>query len=67
VADDKGHAVACHRIAELPSADGVASSNGGFSPTLEKLVAAFRLSREASSATGFDKFGDNLKSVSPSD
>jgi peptide/nickel transport system ATP-binding protein/oligopeptide transport system ATP-binding protein len=44
--DASGHATACHRVAELPPADAIVPSDGGFSPTLEKLVAAFS-TREA--------------------
>jgi hypothetical protein len=36
-----GHATACHRTADLPSAEAIVPSDGGFSPSLEKLVAAF--------------------------
>jgi peptide/nickel transport system ATP-binding protein/oligopeptide transport system ATP-binding protein len=39
--DAAGHATACHRTAELPPPDAVASGNGAFSPALERLVAAF--------------------------
>jgi peptide/nickel transport system ATP-binding protein/oligopeptide transport system ATP-binding protein len=39
--DATGHATACHRIAELPAADNIVPADGGFSPVLEKLVAAF--------------------------
>ncbi|WP_426435151.1 ABC transporter ATP-binding protein [Bradyrhizobium genosp. P] len=39
--DGTGHATACHRTAELPPADTIVPSDGGFSPVLEKLVAAF--------------------------
>jgi len=46
IAGGNGHATACHRTAELPSADGIVPSDGGFSPVLEKLVAAFSLSEE---------------------
>jgi peptide/nickel transport system ATP-binding protein/oligopeptide transport system ATP-binding protein len=50
IADGTGHAithkVACHRVAELPAAEGVVPHDGGFSPALEKLVAAFSLSEE---------------------
>jgi peptide/nickel transport system ATP-binding protein/oligopeptide transport system ATP-binding protein len=35
------HFTACHRTAELPSPDAVVPSDGGFSPVLERLVAAF--------------------------
>jgi oligopeptide/dipeptide ABC transporter ATP-binding protein len=41
LADASGHATACHRTAELPPADAIVPSDGGFSPALEKLVAAF--------------------------
>jgi peptide/nickel transport system ATP-binding protein/oligopeptide transport system ATP-binding protein len=46
LADASGHATACHRVAELPPADAIVPSDGGFSPALEKLVAAFS-TREA--------------------
>jgi oligopeptide/dipeptide ABC transporter ATP-binding protein len=52
MADDTGHATACHRTAELPPADGVVPSDGAFSPALEKLVAAFSLSEEGPGASG---------------
>jgi peptide/nickel transport system ATP-binding protein/oligopeptide transport system ATP-binding protein len=39
-ADDTGHATACHRTGELP-VETIVSADGGFSPALEKLVAAF--------------------------
>jgi len=56
-ADGTGHAitnhkVACHRVAELPPADGIVPSDGGFSPALEKLVAAFSLSEEGPAPPG---------------
>src|SRR6476660_108654 len=41
VADGTGRATACHRIAELPAAEAIVPADGGFSPSLEKLVAAF--------------------------
>jgi oligopeptide/dipeptide ABC transporter ATP-binding protein len=41
VADAAGHATACHRTAELPPAEATLPHDGTFSPTLEKLVAAF--------------------------
>ncbi len=58
-ADSSGHATACHRIAELPPAGAVVPSDGGFSPTLEKLVAAFSLSTEGPAATGVGIVGAN--------
>jgi peptide/nickel transport system ATP-binding protein/oligopeptide transport system ATP-binding protein len=51
-ADGNGHATACHRTADLPSAEGVVPSDGGFSPVLEKLVAAFSLSEEGPARDG---------------
>ncbi|HLZ05822.1 MAG TPA: dipeptide ABC transporter ATP-binding protein [Bradyrhizobium sp.] len=52
ITDEKGHATACHRTAELPAASGIVPSDGGFSPALEKLVAAFSLSEEGPAAGG---------------
>ena len=46
------HPVACHRAAELPPPEGVVPSDGGFSPALEKLVAAFSLSEEGPAGNG---------------
>ena len=65
VVDAGGHAAACHRIAELPPAAAVVPVNGGFAPALEKLVAAFSVSREAASPARAAIVGDNVKSVSP--
>jgi peptide/nickel transport system ATP-binding protein/oligopeptide transport system ATP-binding protein len=36
-----GHATACHRAEELPPADAILAKDATFSPTLERLVAAF--------------------------
>jgi oligopeptide/dipeptide ABC transporter ATP-binding protein len=47
-----GHAVACHRWAELPPPDGVAFASDGFSPALERLVAAFAAPTEERRASG---------------
>jgi oligopeptide/dipeptide ABC transporter ATP-binding protein len=52
LSDASGHAAACHRITELPSADAIVPSDGGVSPTLEKLVAAFSLSEEGPAKPG---------------
>ena len=49
--DGTGYATACHRTGELPGAEAIVPSDGGFSPTLEKLVAAFNTA-EASGRTG---------------
>ncbi|MGY3465908.1 oligopeptide/dipeptide ABC transporter ATP-binding protein [Bradyrhizobium sp. LM6.11] len=50
--DGIGHATACHRTSELPSSEAIVPSNGGFSPVLEKLVAAFSGGPEAARAGG---------------
>ena len=50
--DEINHPVACHRAAELPPPEGVVPSDGGFSPALEKLVAAFSLSEEGPGTNG---------------
>jgi peptide/nickel transport system ATP-binding protein/oligopeptide transport system ATP-binding protein len=54
LADGTGHATACHRMAELPSAENIVPSDGGFSPTLENLVAAFSKPVEARARGGVD-------------
>ena len=46
VADAGNHKVACHLAFELPPEDEIVPSDGAFSPTLEKLVAAFSQSTE---------------------
>jgi oligopeptide/dipeptide ABC transporter ATP-binding protein len=51
------HPVACHRAAELPPPEGIVPSDGGFSPALEKLVAAFSLSEEGPGNSGVDIVG----------
>jgi peptide/nickel transport system ATP-binding protein/oligopeptide transport system ATP-binding protein len=55
--DARAHKVACHRVAELPPADAIVPSDGGFSPALEKLVAAFSLSEEGPGGSGVDIVG----------
>jgi len=50
-ADPMGHATACHRTAELPPTDAVPLDDG-LSPMLEKLIAAFGASEEASAPAG---------------
>jgi oligopeptide/dipeptide ABC transporter ATP-binding protein len=55
-ADDAGHATACHRTAELPPPDALAAAGGdGFSPALERLVAAFSGVREGPDGIGVDR------------
>jgi oligopeptide/dipeptide ABC transporter ATP-binding protein len=51
-ADASEHATACHRTAELPAADAIVPSDGGLSPSLEKLVAAFSRSSEGPAPAG---------------
>ena len=52
LADASGHATACHRTAELPPADAIVPSDGGLSPSLEKLVAAFNRTAEGPPLSG---------------
>jgi peptide/nickel transport system ATP-binding protein/oligopeptide transport system ATP-binding protein len=52
LADPSGHATACHRTAELPPADAIVPSDGGLSPALEKLVAAFSRTAEGRGSSG---------------
>jgi oligopeptide/dipeptide ABC transporter ATP-binding protein len=54
LADAAGHATACHRTAELPSSDAIMAADG-FSPALERLVAAFSTPREAAGCSGVDR------------
>ena len=61
IADNTGHAVACHRTAELPPAEGVVPTDGGFSPALAKLVAAFSLSEEGPAGRGVGISGTSIK------
>jgi oligopeptide/dipeptide ABC transporter ATP-binding protein len=41
LSDTSGHLTACHRLAELPSPEAVVLADNAFSPTLERLMAAF--------------------------
>jgi peptide/nickel transport system ATP-binding protein/oligopeptide transport system ATP-binding protein len=63
LADGTGHATACHRIAELPPADNLVPLDGGFSPTLEKLVAAFGRQAEGTDRGGVDMIGTTPAAV----
>jgi peptide/nickel transport system ATP-binding protein/oligopeptide transport system ATP-binding protein len=63
VADADGHATACHRTAELPAPDSIVPSDGGFSPTLEKLVAAFTGRSDGAGRTGVDIVGTRPAAV----
>jgi len=57
IADNAGHATACHRIAELPPAEAILPHDGAFSPALEKLVAAFGTDTEVAARSGVDIVG----------
>jgi oligopeptide/dipeptide ABC transporter ATP-binding protein len=61
-ADGTSHATACHRVAELPSADTIVPADGGFSSTLEKLVAAFGSRRAAGAGRAAV---DSIKAMPP--
>jgi oligopeptide/dipeptide ABC transporter ATP-binding protein len=52
-----GHLVACHRADELPPADGLPLASDGFSPTLERLVAAFAKPKEGRGVSGVHTAG----------
>jgi peptide/nickel transport system ATP-binding protein/oligopeptide transport system ATP-binding protein len=54
LADGTGHATACLRTAELPAPEAIIPQDGGFSPTLEKLVAAFSSGTEGAGLAGVD-------------
>jgi hypothetical protein len=57
LADGAGHATACHRTTELPPPENIVPADGGFSPVLEKLVAAFSGNTEGASRAGVDISG----------
>jgi peptide/nickel transport system ATP-binding protein/oligopeptide transport system ATP-binding protein len=57
LANGTGHATACHRTAELPAPGNIVPADGGFSPVLEKLVAAFSGGTEGASRGGVDTSG----------
>ncbi len=57
LSDAAGHATACHRIAELPPPDAIIPADGAFSPTLERLVAAFSGVAEVAASSGVDIVG----------
>jgi oligopeptide/dipeptide ABC transporter ATP-binding protein len=63
VADGTGHATACHRTAELPAPENIVPADGGFSPVLEKLVAAFSGGKEGAGRTGVDQSGTRPATV----
>jgi oligopeptide/dipeptide ABC transporter ATP-binding protein len=57
LADASGHATACHRTAELPPSDAIIPTDGAFSPSLERLVAAFSGPAEVAGGSGVDIVG----------
>jgi peptide/nickel transport system ATP-binding protein/oligopeptide transport system ATP-binding protein len=63
LADGTGHATACHRTAELPPPGNIVPADGGFSPVLEKLVAAFSGGTEGASRGGVDTSGTRPAAV----
>jgi oligopeptide/dipeptide ABC transporter ATP-binding protein len=56
-ADAAGHLTACHRTDELPPPDAIVPSDGTFSPSLERLVAAFGRAEEGQDRSGVDIVG----------
>jgi oligopeptide/dipeptide ABC transporter ATP-binding protein len=53
--DTAGHPTACHRSGELPPADAILPSDGGLSPALARLIAAFnRMEGAGTSGVGTD-------------
>ena len=61
LADSAGHATACHRTAELPPPEAIVPTDSGFSPALEKLVAAFSKGTEGAGHNGVDKIRTTTK------
>jgi peptide/nickel transport system ATP-binding protein/oligopeptide transport system ATP-binding protein len=57
LADGAGHATACHRTAQLPPPETMMAMDSGFSPALEKLVAAFSKGTEGAGHDGVDMVG----------
>jgi hypothetical protein len=54
-ADAAGHLTACHRSDELPPAGAIVPSDGGLSPALTKLIAAFNhIEKAGGSGVGTD-------------
>jgi peptide/nickel transport system ATP-binding protein/oligopeptide transport system ATP-binding protein len=53
LADATGHAVACHRTAELPPPDAIIAADS-LSPSLQRLVAAFNKPAEGAASGGVD-------------
>jgi peptide/nickel transport system ATP-binding protein/oligopeptide transport system ATP-binding protein len=55
--DGIGHLTACHRADDLPPPETIVPGDGGFSPSLERLVAAFSRTREVRDRAGVDMVG----------
>jgi peptide/nickel transport system ATP-binding protein len=55
LADARGHATACHRLAELPPASDAIPADAGFSPSLDRMIAAFTRKAQMRRAGGVDK------------
>jgi peptide/nickel transport system ATP-binding protein/oligopeptide transport system ATP-binding protein len=64
LADSAGHATACHRIGQLPAPEAIVPADGGFSPVLEKLVAAFSGEAEVAGSCGVGIVGATPTAVS---
>jgi len=54
VADARGHATACHRLGELPPVGNTLIGDTGFSPSLERMIAAFTRKAGMRKAGGLD-------------
>jgi oligopeptide/dipeptide ABC transporter ATP-binding protein len=52
--DARSHATACHRADELPPASAAIAGEAGFSPSLERMIAAFTRSADARKVHGID-------------
>jgi peptide/nickel transport system ATP-binding protein/oligopeptide transport system ATP-binding protein len=63
VTDGTRHATACHRTTELPPAEAIIPTDGGFSPALEKLVAAFSGLKEGPASAGVGIVGTTPTAV----
>jgi oligopeptide/dipeptide ABC transporter ATP-binding protein len=60
---DGDHLAACHRADELPPFDGLDTAANRFSPTLERLVAAFAKPRDGSGAAGVQTNGPAVSTI----
>jgi oligopeptide/dipeptide ABC transporter ATP-binding protein len=54
LADARGHATACHRLGELPPASDMAIGDAAFSPSLDRMIAAFTRKAQMRRAGGID-------------